>query len=220
MTPVELRDWITGKLDPIENYDPATRTVHSDFDLNPGSDPGKRTLSLAAVLIPLVEHEDGLTVLLTRRADTLRSHTGQVAFPGGRCDPGETPWQTAVREAHEEIGLEADYVTIAGMSSAYQTGSGFDITPVVGFVRPGFVVTPSPAEVADVFEVPFAFLMDLKNHERRFHDLAEGTRRHFFAMAYQERLIWGATAGMLRALYERLYGPVADAVGQDGSVSA
>ena len=217
MTPAQLRDWIARKLDPIENYDPATRTVHSDYDLNPGADPGKRTLSAAAVLVPLVEREDGLTVLLTRRSDTMRSHTGQVAFPGGRCDPGETPWQTALREAQEEIGLEPEYVTVAGLSSAYQTGSGFDITPVVGFVRPGFTVTPSPAEVADVFETPFAFLMDPNNHERRFHELAEGARRHFYAMPYEDRLIWGATAGMLRALYERLYGPVAAAAGETGA---
>ena len=220
MTPSSLRDWIAGKLDPIENYDPATRTVHSDFDLNPGSHPGQRTLSAAGVLVPLVEHESGMTVLLTRRADTLRSHTGQIAFPGGRSDPGETPWQTALREAHEEIGLEADHVTVAGLSSAYQTGSGFDITPVVGFVRPGFSLALNAAEVADVFEVPFAFLMDGHNHERRFMEQSVGVRRYFYAMPYKDRLIWGATAGMLRALSERLYGPLKEAAEQDGSVTA
>jgi len=210
MTPAELRAWIVSRLDSIETYDPAKRTVHSDFDLNPGMHPGQRDLSPAAVLVPLVEHETGVTVLLTRRSDTLRSHTGQVAFPGGRCDPGELPWETALREAHEEIGLDPGHVVLAGLSSAYQTGSGFDITPVVAFVRPGFTITPNPAEVAQVFETPLAFLMDPQNHQRRFRDMDDGQRRHFYAMPYEGQLIWGATAAMLRQLYVRLYGPFAD----------
>jgi 8-oxo-dGTP pyrophosphatase MutT (NUDIX family) len=206
MIAAELRAWIISRLDPIETYDPATRTVHSDFDLNPSQRPAEKALAPAAVLVPLVEHETGMTVLLTRRSDTMRSHTGQVAFPGGRCDPGELPWETALREAHEEIGLEPGYVSLAGLSSAYQTGSGFDITPVVAFVRPGFTITPNPAEVAQVFETPLAFLMDPQNHERRFRDMDDGQRRHFYAMPYEGQLIWGATAAMLRQLYERLYG--------------
>ena len=210
MTPAELRAWIISRLDPIETYDPATRTVHSDFDLNPGQHPGARDLSPAAVLVPLVEHETGVTVLLTRRSDTMRSHTGQVAFPGGRCDPGELPWETAIREAQEEIGLDPGHVALAGLSSAYQTGSGFDITPVVAFVRPGFTITPNPDEVAQVFETPLAFLMDPQNHQRRFRDMDDGQRRHFYAMPYEGQLIWGATAAMLRQLYVRLYGPVSD----------
>jgi len=206
MTPPEMRDWISGKLDPIETWDPATRVVHSDVE--PGQ--ADRALVTAAVLVPLVDHEEGVTVLLTRRADTLRNHTGQVAFPGGRCDPGELPWETALREAQEEIGLDPGHVTIAGLSSGYQTRTGYDITPVVAFVRPGFALTPSPAEVADVFETPFAFLMDPNNHERRFMEQAAGLRRYFYAMTYDDRLIWGVTAGILRVLYERLYGPVSD----------
>jgi 8-oxo-dGTP pyrophosphatase MutT (NUDIX family) len=207
MTPEEMRDWIASKLDPIAAYDPAKRQINSDFDLNPAQNPGARTLTPAAVLVPLIEHEGGVTVLLTRRADTLRKHTGQIAFPGGRTDPGETPWETALREAHEEVGLDAEHVEIAGLSSAYQTGTGYDITPVVAFVKPGFVLTPSPAEVAEIFETPFAFLMNPKNHERRFFEQAGGLRRYFYAMPYEDRVIWGATAGMLRVLYERLYGP-------------
>ena len=206
-----MRAWISSKLDPIESYDPAARQVNSDFDLNPAQNPGARVLTSAAVLVPLVEHEEGVTVLLTRRADTLRKHTGQIAFPGGRSDPGETPWQTALREAQEEIGLDGSHVQIAGLSSAYQTGTGYDITPVVAFVRPGFELTPSPDEVAEVFETPFAFLMDPGNHERRFMEQASGLRRYFYAMPYEDRVIWGATAGMLRVLYERLYGPAPDA---------
>jgi 8-oxo-dGTP pyrophosphatase MutT (NUDIX family) len=209
MTPAELRRWIQGRLDPIETWKPRTDAASSDFDLNPGENPalGSLTpLAPAAVLVPLIEHEDAVTVLLTRRADTLRSHTGQIALPGGRCDPGETPWATALREAHEEIGLDPGFVTVAGLSGAYRTGSGFHITPVVGFVRPGFNLTPNPAEVADIFEAPFAFLMNPDNHERRSMVASDGARRHFYAMPYEERLIWGATAGMLRALYERLFG--------------
>ena len=163
-------------------------------------------LNPAAVLVPLVEHEAGVTVVFTRRADTLRAHTGQIAFPGGRSDPGETPWVTALREAHEEIGLDPSFVTVAGLSSTYQTRTGYDITPVVGFVRPGFHLVANPDEVADVFEVPFAFLMEPGNHERRFRDQADGMRRYFYAMSYEDRVIWGATAGMVRVLYERLYG--------------
>jgi 8-oxo-dGTP pyrophosphatase MutT (NUDIX family) len=129
-----------------------------------------------------------------------------VAFPGGRCDPGETPWETAIREAQEEIGLDPAHIQIAGLSSAHQTGSGFDITPVVAFVRPGFSLTPSPAEVAEVFETPFAFLMDPNNHERRFMEQASGLKRYFYAVPYEDRVIWGVTAAILRVLYERLYG--------------
>ena len=205
MTPGELRAWISGKLDPIETWDPSKRVIHSDLEPS----QAERTLVTAAVLVPLVEHDEGVTVLLTRRADTLRNHTGQVAFPGGRCDPGELPWETALREAQEEIGLDPGHVTIAGLSSGYQTRTGYDVTPVVAFVRPGFTLTPSPAEVADVFETPFAFLMDPNNHERRFMEQGAGIRRYFYAMTYDERLIWGVTAGILRVLYERLYGPVA-----------
>ena len=208
MTPQALKAWIVAHLDPIETYDPTKKPGHSDFDAQ-GGVPDGVTLAPAAVLVPLVEHEAGLTVLLTRRADTLRAHTGQVAFPGGRCEPGETPWETALREAHEEVGMEPGWVTIAGLSTRYQTLSGFDITPVVAFVRPGFTLKPNPAEVADVFETPFAFLMDEKNHERRSRELPNGVVRRFYAMPYGERLIWGATAGMLRILYERLYGAAA-----------
>ena len=201
-----MRAWIAGRLDPIEAYDPTGRPFHSDFDLNPGLQPGERVWSPAAVLVPLVEHEAGMTVLLTRRADALRKHSGQIAFPGGRADPGETPWVTALRESQEEIGLDPAHVTVAGLSSPYRTGTGFEITPVVGFVKPGFELVANPDEVADIFETPFVFLMDPSNHERRFYDMADGLRRHFYAMSYEERVIWGATAGMLRALYERLYG--------------
>jgi 8-oxo-dGTP pyrophosphatase MutT (NUDIX family) len=212
MTPAEMRAWITGRLDPLASYDPNRPAATSDFDLNPDARVEGGFLNPAAVLVPLVEHEAGVTVVFTRRSETLRAHTGQIAFPGGRSDPGETPWETALREAHEEIGLDPSFVTVAGLSSGYQTRTGYDITPVVGFVRPGFHLKPNPDEVADVFEVPFAFLMEPDNHERQFREQADGLRRYFYAMSYEDRVIWGATAGMVRVLYERLYGEAAASV--------
>ena len=202
----ELRDWISKHLDPLDDAALGDREIRSDFDLNPGMSGEGGVLTPAAVLVGLVEREAGLSVLLTRRADTLRRHTGQVAFPGGRCDPGETPAQTALREANEEIGLDPQAVTLAGLSTPYRTGTGYLIAPVVGFVRPDIQLTPSPDEVAHIFETPFGFLMDPANHEKRFYDMPDGMRRHFYAMSWEDQLIWGATAGMLRALYDRLYG--------------
>ncbi len=205
----DLKAWIGDVLDPLHD-DGAVAGLQrrSDYDLTPGGWSGKvdETLTPAAVLIGLVEREAGYTVLLTRRADTLRRHTGQVALPGGRQDPGETPWETALREAEEEVGLERRFVELAGLSTPYQTGTGFLVTPVVGFVTPGFTLTPNPDEVADIFETPFGFLMDPKNHEEHERELPTGEKRRFYAMTHDERFIWGATAGILRALYDRLYG--------------
>src|SRR5690606_34800319 len=120
----------------------------------------------ASVLIGLIERPVGYTVLLTRRVDTLRKHAGQIALPRGRRDPGETVWETALREAEEEIGLDSRYVKLAGLSTPLLTHSGYLITPVVGFIREGFQLRPNPHEVADIFETPFGFLMDPLNHER------------------------------------------------------
>jgi 8-oxo-dGTP pyrophosphatase MutT (NUDIX family) len=202
----DIRSWITRHLDPLE-IPAADAPSRSDFDLDPAklSDPPP-ALTPAAVLVGLVERPEGLSVILTRRADTLRRHTGQVALPGGRCDPGETPWETALREAQEEIGLEPDFVTLAGLSTPYRTGTGYHVTPVVGFVAPGFTLSANPDEVADIFETPFGFLMDPANHEAREGRTPAGDVRRFYAITWEDRLIWGATAGMLRALYDRLYG--------------
>jgi 8-oxo-dGTP pyrophosphatase MutT (NUDIX family) len=205
----DLRAWISRHLDPLEEREPIkSHAQTSDFDLGPAYGPNEvdGPLTPASVLIGLVERAAGLSVILTRRADTLRRHTGQIALPGGRRDPGETPWQTALREAHEEIGLEPHYVSLAGLSSPYRTGTGYLITPVVGFVVEGFTLTPNPDEVADIFETPFGFLMDPKNHEQQERELPSGEKRRFYAMTHADRVIWGATAGILHALYERLYG--------------
>jgi 8-oxo-dGTP pyrophosphatase MutT (NUDIX family) len=158
----------------------------------------------AAVLAPIVPRPDGLTVLLTLRAAHLRSHSGQVAFPGGKIDPGETPGETALREAREEIGLAPELVEPLGWLDPYLTGTGFRVTALVALIDPAFKPTLNPDEVADVFETPFAFLMDAANHrleERQWR----GRTRKFYAMPYGERYIWGVTAGILRNLYERLF---------------
>jgi 8-oxo-dGTP pyrophosphatase MutT (NUDIX family) len=207
--PHALRRWIAERLDPLDDGLPVDGApMRSDFDLTPGGWQGAidEPLKPASVLVGLVERDEGLSVLLTRRADTLRQHTGQVAFPGGRRDPGETAWQTALREAEEEIGLHADFVSLAGLSTPYRTGTGYLITPVVGFVRPGFTIQPNPHEVADVFETPFGFLMDPANVQEHERQMPTGEMRRFYAFTHEDRFIWGATAGMLRALYDRLYG--------------
>ncbi|WP_309646441.1 CoA pyrophosphatase [Phenylobacterium sp.] len=203
--PGELRAWIERHLDPLEHREASHAT--SDFDLTPNAFPNEPVeLTPAAVLVGLIQRDHGFSVLLTRRSDTMRRHTGQVALPGGRCDPGETVWQTALREAHEEVGLHPDFVSLAGLSSPYRTGTGYLVTPVVGFVREGFTLTANPDEVADIFETPFGFLMDPVNYEEHEREAPDGQKRRFYAMTHEDQYIWGATAGMLRALYDRLYG--------------
>jgi 8-oxo-dGTP pyrophosphatase MutT (NUDIX family) len=203
----DLRGWIVDHLDPLTPNAGRTGPLRSDFDLDPRGAPAEKgELKPAAVLIGVVEHAEGPSVILTRRSDTLRSHTGQVALPGGRCDPGEAPWQTALREAEEEIGLDPGLVTLAGLSTPYRTGTGYHITPVVGFISPGFTLTINPDEVADVFETPFEFLMDPANHEQHEREIPAGVTRRYYGMTWEDQFIWGATAGILRALYDRLYG--------------
>ncbi len=164
----------------------------------------QRAPAHAAVLVPIVQRERP-TVLLTERTAHLSTHKGQVAFPGGRSDPEDLDAAaTALREAHEEVGLEPGQVEILGSLPIYVTGSSFIVTPVVALVQPGFALQPNPYEVADVFEVPLDFLLNPAHHER--HALQwQGLRREWFAMPYQDgvhqRYIWGATAAMLRNFY-------------------
>lgn len=158
----------------------------------------------AAVLAPIVMRPEGLTVLLTQRASHLRSHSGQVAFPGGKVDAGETPRDAALREAREEIGLEAGFIEPLGWLDPYLTGTGFRIAPLVALVEPGFTLDINHDEVEDAFETPFAFLMDPANHVRQEREW-KGVMRKFYAMPHNDRYIWGATAGILRNLWERLF---------------
>jgi 8-oxo-dGTP pyrophosphatase MutT (NUDIX family) len=160
----------------------------------------------AAVLVPVVKRSE-LTVLLTVRTDHLPTHAGQIAFPGGKVDrTDDGPVATALREAHEEIGLEPEYVTPLGFLDGYRSGIGFHVYPVVALVEPAFRLTLNPAEVADAFEVPLAFLMDAANHQLQEREW-KGLRRHFYAMPYGERYIWGATAAILKNMQIRLFGP-------------
>ena len=161
----------------------------------------------AAVLIGIVQRQQP-TVLLTERTAHLSTHSGQVAFPGGRADPEDaSPADTALREAFEEVGLERRHVEVLGTLPLYTTGSSFIITPVVALVAPDCVFHPNPYEVADLFEVPLAFLMDPAHHCRHVFD-RDGIHREWFSMPYEDgaksRFIWGATAGMLRNLYRFL----------------
>ena len=174
-----------------------------DYDLNPDYRP-EGALTPAAVLVPLIEHASGMTVLLTQRTDHLNDHAGQVSFPGGKIDDTDADEiEAALRETQEEVGIEPRLVEVVGRLDDYITGTGFTITPVVGLLQPGFTVTPDPFEVADVFEVPLAFFLDADNHHRESR-FWKGRERHFYVMPYEDRYIWGATAGMLVNLYDAL----------------
>lgn len=163
-----------------------------------------KDLRLAAVLVPLVEHVDEPSILLTRRADHLEKHSGQVAFPGGKVeDDDESPITAALREAEEEIGLDRSYVEIAGVLDTYQTGTGFLILPVVGFVRPGFTLTPDTNEVADVFEVPAHIALSAASYKADQGEW-QGRMWDFYSLDYQGYNIWGATAGVLMHMSRRI----------------
>jgi 8-oxo-dGTP pyrophosphatase MutT (NUDIX family) len=180
-----------------------------DFDLNPlmrDEHASDRVLRPAAVLIPIIERRAGLSVLFTRRADHLARHAGQVSFPGGRVgDEDDDAVAAALRETEEEVGLARAFVDVRGELERYETGTGFAIQPFVAFVREGFELKIDSSEVAEAFEVPFAFLMDPSNHTQQTSH-RQGRERRYYAMTYDGHYIWGATAGILVNLYERLYG--------------
>jgi 8-oxo-dGTP pyrophosphatase MutT (NUDIX family) len=160
----------------------------------------------AAVLIPVIDHPQP-TVLLTQRSAHLNEHAGQISFPGGKIDATDaSPLEAALREAKEEVGLTREFIDPIGYLDLYGTSFGFRILPTVARVRPGFTLRINPPEVDDVFEVPLAFLMNPANHQLHSKEF-RGVERFYYAMPYEERYIWGATAGILRVLYERIFTP-------------
>lgn len=191
---------------PVALHDPSAPATRGDLDLNPETwkKAGVAAVKPAAVLIPVVDRATP-TVILTKRTDDLPSHAGQIAFPGGKIDDGDaTPAGAALREAWEEIGLAPALVEPLGYLDLYLTFSGFRILPTVARVAPDFVLTPNQSEVADMFEVPLAFLMTPENHRLKSRDW-KGILRYYYEITYQDRHIWGVTAGILRNLYERTY---------------
>ncbi|MEG2047825.1 MAG: CoA pyrophosphatase [Comamonas sp.] len=211
---------VDAHLPPVPLAQQTEAALRQRFAANPQWEPelrreprfSDRPPTQAAVLLPLVLREE-LTVLLTERTAHLSTHSGQVAFPGGKRDPEDVDAAaTALREAHEEVGLDATYVQVLGCLPVYATGTGFQVTPVVALVDPAAPLRPNPYEVADIFEVPLRFLLDPAHHERHSYQW-NGMQREWFAMPYQngarQHYIWGATAGMLRNFYRFMQAPLA-----------
>jgi len=191
LSPPAQKDWLVQRL-----ARPAPRSalgMSDGFRL-----PGREGVTTpAAVLVPIVNRPEGLTLLLTQRSADLPDHPGQISFPGGRVEPEDpTLAHAALREAAEEVGLDRLRVDVLGQLAPYETVTGYRVTPVVGWVEPPIALTPDPVEVAEAFEVPLAFLLDPTNQQRHFRMLGE-TRRDFWAIPYRDRYIWGATAAML-----------------------
>jgi 8-oxo-dGTP pyrophosphatase MutT (NUDIX family) len=189
-------------------FDPRTGRTwgRGDWDLNPelmadfAVMPPPRP---AAVLVPVVARDE-LTLLLTQRTETLPTHAGQIAFPGGKLEAGESAVDAALRESEEEIALDRRFVDVLGFLDSYRTGTGFMVVPVVAVIRPGFVLRNDTTEVSETFEVPLRFLMDEANHQKHAREW-RGRQRFYYAMPFGGRYIWGATAAMIKNMHERLF---------------
>ena len=196
LPPSTQRDWLVQRL--ARPVPTSARDLSDGFRL-----PGREGApTLAAVLVPLVNRPQGLTVLFTERSRNLPDHPGQISFPGGRVEPEDTnAGSAALREAEEEVGLPRERVTLLGRLAEYETVTGYRVTPVVGWIEPPFEIKPDPIEVADVFEVPLPFLLEPANQQRHFR-MVGNVRRDYYAIPYGDRYIWGATAAML-LIFER-----------------
>lgn len=197
-----FEDLLRARLDLLAD---APKLTRSDRDLNPDWVRPEGELKPAAVLAPIIMRPEGWTMLFTQRSVETPAHPGQVSFPGGRVQASDVDaLDTALRETYEEIGLTHQSIEPLGAWDQYETGTGYRITPFVGLVYPDYSLELDPREVASVFEAPISFLFDPANHERR-EAVWQGQKRAYYAMPYGDHFIWGATAGMIRALYERLY---------------
>ncbi len=205
MTAEEVRDRLARSVAGQRASDPAAiAAMRGDHSLGAGGAPPATALTAAAVLVPLVMRPEGLSVLLTQRTQHLAAHAGQISFPGGREEASDRDSiEAALRETEEEVGLPRDHVEVIGRLDTYVTSTGFEVTPVVGLVRAPYPVKLDPFEVAELFEVPLAFILDPVNHQRHSREL-NGRQRTFYVLPYQQRYIWGATAGMLVNLAEVL----------------
>jgi len=198
-----MRERLIDRLAGRTKHRVVSASLHDDPP--PGGIPGR--LTPAAVLVPIVDHPEGMTVVFTRRTDHLTDHAGQICLPGGRVDPGDRdPAATALREAEEEVGLAHHQIEIVGRLDTCVTGTGFAVVPVVGVIAPPVALALDSFEVAEAFEVPLAFLLDPANHQQ--HSLTRnGVRHRFYALPYGDRYIWGATARMVVNLHEILNAP-------------
>jgi 8-oxo-dGTP pyrophosphatase MutT (NUDIX family) len=192
-----------GSADPAE-VAAFRHAMRGDHDLNPGVTPPSTALTPAAVLVPLIDHPHGMSVLLTQRTAHLTAHAGQISFPGGRIEDADPDAvAAALRETEEEVGLPPDRVSVIGRLDTYVTGTGFEIAPIVGLVDPPVPISIAPFEVAEAFEVPLSFILDRRNHQRIEREVGAHNRA-YFVLPYQGRNIWGATAGILVNLAEVL----------------
>ncbi|MAN73234.1 MAG: CoA pyrophosphatase [Henriciella sp.] len=201
---VDLEDFLGRarlRLDPVEGEERLSEGGDIEFlDAD-----GIANIRRAAVLVPIIPRPAGPVTLLTHRPQTMKTHAGQVAFPGGKVDPVDADEiEAALREAQEEVGVDPDNVDLIARGAPYITGTGFRIVPVVGVLPADFVPQPDPVEVDSVFETPLSFLMKAANHQRQ-QTRWKGQLRHYYEMPYEGHRIWGVTAGIIRGLYERLY---------------
>jgi 8-oxo-dGTP pyrophosphatase MutT (NUDIX family) len=195
--PVFSREWLAAQL----ARPPASLP---DEQLPQFVHPPEHRPTPAAVLVPVVNRPRGPTLMFTQRTEHLHDHAGQISFPGGRVDEGDSDREaTALREAEEETGLDRGLIEIVGRLPDYDIMTGFRVTPIVGWVEPPFELRPDPFEVEEVFEVPLAFFLDPANHQAHSREV-NGRRRYYYAMPYEGYYIWGATAGMVRLLYQAL----------------
>ncbi len=206
---LEAASWMAGQ--------PLSYGIDAGKRLDPSGTPNKNLRlehllapddwKMAAVLVPVVARSPEVTVLLTLRTSHLNAHGGQIAFPGGKFEKSDaSPVETAIREAEEEVGIPRELVTPLSLLDLHNTGTGFRIIPVLALVDPAIEPVPHPGEVADIFEVPLSFVMEAENHKQQLRDW-KGLNVLFYSMQYEQHYIWGATAAILRNLYERLYAP-------------